>query len=206
MDPACMLAAVCTSLTTFIPGLAGVSIRIGDRPMTTVSSEKFGSVPVLGGLFRRDRFQSFLMGRTTVYFARNGLLVPTEKSVDRELTDSPRAQLAALMDGPGARERAEGMEPTLPELVGEEDILGIALEGDTLLVNLSESFRAEIQSWGREGETLLCYSMVNTLCANTGARRVYFFFEGEQVESIAGVLYWAGCFDMNTGLCEESYG
>ena len=206
VDPACMAAAICYSMTTFIPGMAGVAIRIGDRPLTTVNSEIFGAVPVLGGLFRRENFEAFLMGRTTVYFAREGLLTPVEKSVDRELADSPREQLEALIDGPGARERADGMEPTLPELVGEDDILGIAQNGDVLLVNLSESFRAEIQSWGRERETLLCYSMVNTLCENTGARRVCFFFEGEQVEYIAGVIYWAGVFYENSGMCEESFG
>ena len=206
VDEACLMAAICYTLTTFIPGIAGVAVRIGDRPLTSVRSEKYGSVQVLGGLFHREDFSGFLMGRTTVYFAREGLLVPTEKSVDREKADSPREQLTALMDGPGAREMAEGMEATLPDLVGEEDILGIALEGDTLLLNLSESFRSEIQSWGRERETLLCYSMVNTLCENTGARQVCFFFEGEQVEYIAGVIWWAGVFYPNAGLGEESFG
>ena len=206
VDEACLAAAICESLTTFIPAMSGVAIRIGDKPLTAVNSEKFGAIPVPGGLFRRDQFLSFLMDRTTVYFAREGKLVPVEKSVDREGADSPRVQLAALMEGPGALEKKEGLEPTLPEQVGEEDILGIALEGETLLVNLSESFRAEIQSWGKSRETLLCYSMVNTLCENTGARKVCFYFEGEQVEYIAGVIYWAGSFDMNTGLCEESFG
>ena len=206
VDEACLTAAISYSLTTFIPGVAGVAIRIGDRPLTQVSSEKYGAVPVLGGLFRREDFSRFLMGRTTVYFVREGMLVPAEKSVDRELADSPREQLAALIDGPGASEMADGIEPALPELVGEEDILGIALEGETLLLNLSESFRSEIQSWGRERETLLCYAIVNTLCENTGAREVFFFFEGEQVESIAGVICWAGSFYPNAGFGEESFG
>ncbi len=206
VDAACMAAAICCSLTTLIPGLAGVALRIGDRPMTSLNSEKFGSMTVPGGLLRRDQFAPFLMGRTTVFFAREGKLVPVEKSVDRTRADSPREQMNALIDGPGAREQAEGLEATLPSLVGDEDILGISLEADVLLVNLSESFRAEIQSWGKTGETLLCYSMVNTLCENTGAREVYFYFEGEQVEYIAGVIYWAGGFRMNTGLCEESFG
>ena len=206
VDEACMAAAICCSLTTFIPGVSGVAIRMGDRPLTTLYSEKFGNVTVLGGLFRRELFSRFLMGRTTVYYAREGQLVPVEKSVDRELADSPREMLCALLDGPGARELAEGLESPVPNLIGDEDILGIALEEDILLVNLSESFRSEIQSWGRAGETLLCYSMVNTLCENTGAREVYFFFEGEQVEYIAGTIYWAGSFRMNTGLCEESFG
>ncbi len=206
VDTACMTAAICYSLTTFIPGVTGVAIRIGDSPLTLVTSGKFGSVQVLGGLFRRELFEPFLMGRATVYYARGGRLVPTEKSIDRETADRPRTQLAALFDGPGARARGEGIVSPMPEGIGEEDILGIALEGDVILVNLSESFRAEIQSWGGERETLLCYSMVNTLCENTGARRVYFYFEGEQVESIAGVLCWSGYFEMNTGLCEESFG
>ena len=206
VDEASLMAAICYSLTTFIPGVDGMAVRIGDRPLTSVGSEKFGTIPVPGGLFRREMFEAFLMGRTTVYFARNGFLVPVEKSINRELADSPREQLAALIDGPGARERADGLEATLPDLVGEEDILGVAQEGDTLLINLSESFRSEIQSWGRERETLLCYSMVNTLCENSGARRVCFFFEGEQVESIAGEIYWAGVFDANNGLAEESFG
>lgn len=206
VDPACMAAAICYSLTTFIPGTAGVSIRMGDRPMTTLNSEKFGEMTVLGGTLRRSGFEPFLMGRTLVYFARGKALAPLEKSVDRAKTDSPRAQLAALMEGPGDMARADGMETTLPDLVGEDDILGIAVDGDVVLVNLSESFRSEIQDWGEENETLLCYSMVNTLCANSGAKKVCFFFEGEQVETIAGAIYWAGTFDFNTGLCEESFG
>ena len=127
-------------------------------------------------------------------------------SVDRAKSDSPRAKLAALMEGPGAMAREEGMERTLPDLVREDDILGIAVDGDVVLVNLSETFRSEIQAWGKEDETLLCYSMVNTLCAGSGAKKVCFFFEGEQVETIAGTIYWAGTFDFNTGLCEESFG
>ena len=206
VDPACLAAAICYSLTTFIPGLAGVAIRVGDRPLTNLSGETFGDQTALGGLLRRAAFAPFLMGRTTVYFAREGRLAPVEKSVPRERADSPRAQLAALMAGPGERERRDGMEPVLPETVGEEDILGIAVEGDTVLVNLSESFRSEIQAWGPERETLLCYGMVNTLCLSRGAKRVCFFFEGEQVELIAGTIYWAGTFDANTGLCEESFG
>ena len=72
--------------------------------------------------------------------------------------------------------------------------------------NLSESFRAEIQAQGGEAETLICYSMVNTLCRNTGAKRVCFFFEGEQQEYIAGTIYWAGEFMYNIGLAEKGLG
>ena len=103
-------------------------------------------------------------------------------------------------------EREEEMVATLPGNVREDDILGISAEGDTLLVNLSESFRAEIQEQGEEQETLICYSMVNTLCKNTGMKRIRFYFEGEQVEYVAGALYWAGEFMYNIGLAEKGLG
>ena len=107
---------------------------------------------------------------------------------------------------PDSTEQEEGISATLPETVREDDILGIAAEGDTLLVNLSESFRAEIQEKGGDAETLICYSMVNTLCRNTGMKRVRFFFEGEQVEYVAGTIYWAGEFMYNIGLAEKGLG
>ena len=47
---------------------------------------------------------------------------------------------------------------------------------------------------------LLCYAMVNTLCENTGMKRVCFFFEGEQAEWISGEIYWAGEFLYNPEL------
>ncbi len=206
VDPACVLAAVTWSLTTFIPGTAAVSVRIGDQAMTQLESARFGPVSMLGGVLRRSSFTDYLMGTTTVYFESGGLLVPCEKPVDQQLVDSPRKQLAALMEGPGERDRGEGMTATLPDMVGEDDILGISASGDVLLVNLSESFRSEIQSLGPEREMLLCYSMVNTLCDNNGMKQVYFFFEGEQVERIAGEIYWAGGFDRNPGLIEPSFG
>ncbi len=206
LDPACVLAAITWSLTTFIPGTAAVSVRIGDQPMTQLESERFGPVSMLGGVLRRSVFEAFMMGRTTVYFENNGLLVPCEKPVGQEQADSPRQQLAALMEGPGEKEMAEGMKATLPGTVSEDDILGISAVGDTLLVNLSESFRSEIQGMGPEKEMMLCYSMVNTLCENNGMKHVYFFFEGEQVENIAGIICWAGGFDRNPGLIEPSFG
>ena len=205
-DLACTVAALTYTLTTFIPGIAAVCIRIGDRPITELRTNHFETVTALGGLVKRNTVSSFLMGSTTVYLARNGILCECERPVDRRLADSPRAQLCALMEGPDGREQMEGIVATLPESVREDDILGIRAEGDTLLVNLSEGFRSEIQERGPETEILVCYSMVDTLCRNTGMKRVCFFFEGTQVETIAGAIYWAGEFLYNIGLAEKGLG
>ena len=205
-DLACFAAAMTYTMTTFIPGVAAVCIRIGDKPVTELKTARFEPVTALGGLVTRAAVEPFLMSSVTVYFARNGILCECERPVARRSADSLRAQMCALMEGPDTTEQEEGIVATLPGAVREDDILGITAEGDTLLVNLSESFRAEIQEQGPEAETLICYSMVNTLCKNTGMKRVRFFFEGEQVESIAGTIYWAGEFMYNIGLAEKGLG
>ena len=205
-DLACFAAAITCTLTTFIPGISAVCIRIGDKPITELKTQRFEPVTALGGLVTRSAVEPFLTSGVTVYFARNGILCECERPVARRSADSLRAQLCALMEGPDSAELEEGIVPTLPDTVREDDILGIGAEGDTLLVNLSESFRAEIQAQGADAETLICYSMVNTLCKNSGMKRVRFFFEGAQVETVAGTLYWAGEFMYNIGLAEKGLG
>ena len=94
-------------------------------------------------------------------------------------------------------ETEKGISPTLPESIREDDLIGIAPEGDVMLVNLSGRCREDIAAYGPEKERLLCYAIVNTLCENNGMKRVCFFFEGEQTERIAGEIYWAGEFLYN---------
>lgn len=205
-DLACTVAALTCTLTTFIPGIAAVCVRVGETPIAELRTERFETVTALGGLVDRDDAVTFLMNSVTVYLLRDGMLCESEKPVSLRSGDSLRAQLVALMEGPDRREAGEGITASLPDTVHEDDILGIETEGDTVLVNLSEGFRSEIQAQGPEREMLICYSIVNTLCRNTGMSRVRFFFEGMQAETIAGALYWAGEFLYNPGLEEKGLG
>ena len=196
-DIASIAAAVTLTLTTFVPGTAAVCFRVGDIPVTEVNTGRFRVGTILGGLMRRSVFEPFLTGSTEVYFEKDGRLVLSEKAVDRDTADTPRAQLGALMQGPDSRETEKGLRSPLPEDVKEDDLLGICAEEDTLLVNFSGRFRDLIEKHGPEREMLLCYAIVNTLCRNTGMKKVCFFFEGKQEETIAGEIYWAGVFFYN---------
>ena len=199
-DVSCLAAAVTLTLTTFVPGTAAVCFRIADKPVTELQSSRFRIGTILGGLMRRSQFESFLTGSAGVFLEKDGRLVRTERPVDRETADSPRVQLSALMQEADSRETEKGLASPMPEGIREDDLLGIAAEGDLMLVNLSRRFREAIEAAGPEKETLLCYAMVNTLCANSGMKRVCFFFEGAQAEWIAGEIYWAGEFLYNPGL------
>ncbi len=205
-DLACVVASIACTLMTFIPGVAAVCVRIGETPVTDLRTAAAGDITALGGLVRRRMLGPFLMTGTTVYFARGGKLCECVHPINRQAAGSPRAQLQALLDGPDEGEREEEIIATLPETVRDDDILGIAAENGTVLVNLSESFRFALQGLSPEEEMLACYSMVNTLCRNTGLQRVRFYFEGDPVETIAGSIYWAGEFLYNPGLTEKGVG
>ena len=199
-DLPCLIAAMTCTLTTFVPGVTAVCVRTGEKLETEMSNSRYIVGTILGGLIRRETAEIFLTGSANVFFEKDGQLVMCEKPVERDMTDSPRAVLEAILEGPDEREREAGILPTIPEAVSGDDILGIAAEGDMLLVNLSDVFRAEIQAAGPEKEALLCYSIVNTLCLNSGMKRVCFFFEGTQAETLAGSLYWGGEFLYNPGM------
>ena len=199
-DVSCLAAAVTMTLTTFVPGTAAVCFRIGDKPVTELGGGRFGIETILGGLMRRGFFIRFLTGSAGVYFVKDGELIRTEQPVERDAADSPREMLGALMQGPDSVEREKGIASPLPESIREDDLLGISADGDMLLVNLSGKFREAIEAQGADKEMLLCYAIVNTLCDNTGMKRLCFFFEGEQAETIAGKIYWAGEFLFNPEL------
>lgn len=199
-DRSCLIAAVVCTLSTFVPGVTAVCVRVGDTLMTEMDSTRYSVGTILGGLIRRETAEMFLTGSANVFFEKNGRLAMCEKPVERDMTDSPRAVLEAILEGPDRREREAGILPTIPETVSGDDILGIAAEDDMLLVNLSETFRKAIEAAGPEKEALLCYSIVNSLCLNSGMKRVCFFFEGKQAETIAGGLYWGGVFMYNPGM------
>ena len=196
-DLPCLISAVVCTLTTFIPGLTAVSVRIGDTPVTELGNAQYHSDVILGGLVQRNAAARFLAGNAVVFMEKDGALIRCDKPVEQQMSDSPRAMIRALIEGPDRKDRENGVRSPLPGAITEDDVLGIAAEGDTLLVNLSDSFRQGIREHGPEKEAIVCYSMVNTLCLNSVLRRVCFFFEGVQEEKIAGEIYWAGTFMYN---------
>lgn len=205
-DLSCLLAAITYTMTTFIPGIAAICVRIAEKPVTSLKNDRFGTMTFLGGMMKRNQFSDYLTAGMTAYFILDGELHACEVPINRKNADDPREQMATLLAGPSESERAAGMISALPAEVREDDILGVAKEERVMLVNLSENFRSAIRDNGPEQEMLLCYSMVNTICRNNDVRKVCFFFEGEQVEEIAGTICWAGEFLYNPDLGEDSLG
>lgn len=206
VDMPCLISALTYTLTSFIPSVTSVRIHIGNAPLTSLYSAVHGNLIFQNGLILRQQFASYPMEQVTLYFASGDRLTKVLRPLPYHQAQSLQALLLELIKGPTQAELDAGYEPVLPDGLDESDILGMALEGDTLLVNLSprcaELLRTQAASW----EQVACYSLVNTLCESIGARRMRFFFGGQMAEELGGTLYWGGEFLVNPSLIDQTLG
>ena len=87
----------------------------------------------------------------------------------------------------------------LPAGLTDADILGLSIEGDTLLINLSARYADMIRKSAMD-QRLMAYAIVNTMCDGLQIRRVRFFFGSQSVETLGGSLIWSGEFLRTPGL------
>lgn len=206
VDMPSFISALAHTLSGFIPSVSSMRMFIGDTPLTSLYSAAHGNLIFQGGLMLRQQFAPYLMDQVTLCFSAGSKLKEIRRALPYQQSHSLRALLGELMKGPSRQELDAGYEPVLPEGLTDGDILGLSLEGDTLLINLSgrcaEMIRTQAASW----EQIVCYSMVNTLGQAAGAARVRFFFDGQMLEELGGTLYWAGEFLVNPSLIDKPLG
>lgn len=170
---------VCT-LTTFVPNLSGVHIRLNRRYMdqedTAYRQER---------VYIRSQFEYLMASTLSLYLPRaDGRLlcvsrnVPCSESTLRDL-------LEELLSGPGEEEDADVLSP-FPEGFTSACVKSLCVVSDTLLFNLSEEGASRLSSLTPEQENSFVYSIVNTYTALPGIRRVQFLKEGFTLRSLAG--------------------
>ena len=94
-------------------------------------------------------------------------------------------------------------QAVLPGELGDADLLGIGLDGQTLLLNFAPHFAAASEHLDETAERLLIYAVVNTLCELPAVRSVSFYINGTQPETLSGALYLPGKFMKNGSLVRE---
>jgi len=199
-----LMAGLTYTLTTCVPELSAVKVCIGEEwieSVTPISQYTEQDMIVFAdGLQRRGDYASLLLGYAQLYFAQSGRLMRVDREVPCYEIRNPRYLIAQLLQGSQTYDSVSRLTRVLPEGLSDADIIGLAVQGDTLLCHLSENFWQACQSMTEEEERLMAYSLVNTLCASDSVKRVRFFFGGEQKDGWTGGVYWRGEFMKNTGI------
>lgn len=194
------MGSLCYTLCTFLPNVTGFTAYIGSERVDHVMLGATTGLLFENGVQRRTTFASLLMDECTLYFinAENTALVAVKRPVSYYQRTNPRALLSELFKGPTAADSVQDTHSVLAAgMLSDSDILGLALEDNTLLVNLSATFVAAADGITAEQERLLAYSMVDTLLYEGQAKRISFFTAGETPAGITGEIYWAGYFYRN---------
>ena len=201
-----MMAALTYTMTTFLPGLDGVEIAIGNERITAVtpSGTYNGAgeqISFADGLMRRRDFSGFLLSECTLYFENGeGKLTAVQRPVPFYEAHSARALVQQLLLGPQPFDSAAGLGPVMPQGMRIADLLGVSYAEQTLILNFSAQWPALCADMSAAEEKRMIYALVNTLCELQGVRKAAFFVQGAQPDTLAGGIYLPGDFLPNADL------
>ena len=200
------LGAVCYTLTTFLPNIAGVEIYIGEERIDHVMLGATDGILFDNGIQKRANYASLLMDNCTLYFpdAEGKTLRAVQRAVPYNQRTSPRSLLMELFRGPTEADSQTDTQALLTgEALSDADILGISLQDQVLLVNFSSRFSEAGKGLTNNQDRLLAYAMVNTLLNVTHAHQIRFFVSGNVPEDFSGAVYWAGPFYQSFGMVAQ---
>ena len=204
--PINLLASLVMTLTTLIPSVGAVRIFSGSTLMTSLYDDEFGMLTFEDGYQYRRQYQSFLRDTARFYVAKDRALTAITRSVPTGTTEDIPTLLRLLSEGVTDTERQTGLSATVPPGLNEEDVLGLAMQDDTLLVNLSPRSMRLFSAISGDQEMLLCYSLVTTFCEALHISRVRFFFDDAMPQTLGGNIFWGGVFYLNYSLINQNRG
>lgn len=91
----------------------------------------------------------------------------------------------------------------MPEGFRDADLIGVAFDRDTLILNFSRQLMTLCEKMDADAEKRMVYSLVNSLCHLEGVKKVQILVEGTQPDSLAGYLYLPGVFLPNPDLVTQ---
>lgn len=191
------MAMLTDTLMGFVPGVEGIRVSVGDLDVTALDEEQTPDHQAIAfeqGLAARSHFAGYVGAPATMYVMDGEGLRRVQRVMCHTDALDARKRLEALMlfDDEAAF--------ALPKGLTAQDVIAVRADRDVVAVNLSGAFRDALRALTPQQERAAVYAMVNTLTENAAASQVAFFFEGEQIETLAGALEMRGTFMRNPGM------
>ncbi len=195
-----MMASLVYTFTSFLPGIEGLTVSIGDEKITSLTPSgiyrRVGETMTFDdGVMRRQDFEGFLLAECPLFFPdETGRLNRVYRPVPCRDAFNPREIYRYLLEGPQAYDSKNSLLPVLPQALTADDLLGVSYDGSVLLVNFSGKLAAVTEDMEGKAVERMVYGLVDTLCCLSGVKRVAIFVEGQQPENLGGTVYLPGDF------------
>lgn len=198
------VASLVLSITAFVPQVDAVRLLVEGQPYTPVSLASGGGNAARQGYARGDFAP--MVGNTV------GLYFPTEnqdamhrimRPVPQDTWHLASVRLSELANGE-AGETEEDRVLAWPQPADEAGQPTVTNQvGDTVFVDLPQSFINTFSAMGAQQERMTVYCIVNTLVDTQGISRVRFQSDGKAIENWPGLLSINSAFVRNPGLIQE---
>jgi hypothetical protein len=191
------MAMLTDTLMGFVPGVEGLKISVGDSEITGIDEKDTpnGEAVIFEQTIAiRSDFSGYVAAPVTFYVKAGDKLSALVRPLMHSHVSDARARLEKLM------QLSESGYDTLPEGLTGADILAAFTGEKEIVLNLSERFAKALGALSLQEERAAVYAMVNTLTEDADASHVIFFFEGEQMGTLAGGLEMRGAFMRNPGM------
>jgi len=203
-----MMASLALTVLSFVPGLNGITVYAGNELITSVipgaTYQGTGErIDFENGVIRRNDLSSFILSTCRLYLAgENGKLTAVTRPVPYYETRSARYLTDCLMQGSQSQDSIQA-GAVFPDGMGDQDLLGVAIEEGVLLLNFSSRLIDLCSGYTAEKEKQLIYSIVNTLTELDSVRSVCIFVDGKQPETLAGSISLPGVFMRNGSIVRD---
>lgn len=167
--------ALAKTVIGFMPDIDGVQINVPTNPAPE---------PVV---YTQEMSEDLLGNGIKLYFPNSTytLLTGVERMVDQKVAGYPNEILSELMKGPSSIDDKD-VSPAFVSGISMDDVNDVYLAGDVAVVDFRESVLEKMENISRKDESMMVYSIVNTLTNIGSVKRVQFLVNGERVQSLGG--------------------
>lgn len=196
-----MIAAISMTISSFIPEIAGIKVNIDREQIHSLSPSSLTQLSNAEIIFEnsvisRKYFDSFVLNPVTLFLPNeSGGLDEVQMLLPHASSANPEYILNEILKT-NSEDKKE-IFPASTKNANKKSILSVARKGETMLVNLNESFILSISHLDQAKEKQLIYAMVNSLCQLHRIKRVRFFVNGKQLNTFSGYLFTSGEFLFN---------
>lgn len=196
VTPEQLYGALTLTLCRFVPEINGLVLRIGGVAVVAGEAEE-------PDYMTPTSHSGMVNSLARLYFtAEDGKLAPVDRAMDPPRAQNPRGLLEELIAGPQA---GDGLvAPVVPEGITGADILGVRVEAELVMINLSSNFYRCCQSLSAVQERNLIYSIVNTLTELNGIRRVRFYVDDDAIDTMVKDIFLRSPLIRNPGLIADA--
>ena len=192
-------AALIYTITGFVPNIKSVDVYVSGKRIITIDEEHW----FFDGMERTDFF-GYIASSAPVYFAdqSSDLLLEVPRNMEQGKTWSARERVLEVLNGPHEGD-GDNVWPVMPAGVTADDIKSVDVYNDIAYVDFSQRFMDACAGLSGKNEMLLVYSVVNTITAMDGIKRVQFTVEGQQIDKLTGYLSMSDPFLRNYGIIKR---